>query len=241
MVEMTDHVTERTTGVSFALVEQGVCLHFFSRDERFLAPADLAEGEWTHEVDFPPGTTCRVSFINPEVIDPFIQIELSNWKGKMCLHLSTRAARDLRNALAQTLGAEETSGQETPQVRKPVALILDTVHESVRAPAGTFRLRQYQHHLSEQPDVVLVTDWQGRHDVGALVTEIQLNVGICLDRYRDDHATLIVHSPNTMVWTSNGHVRCETWDRYQVGHGICRTTMSREQVVALIGQELSDD
>jgi hypothetical protein len=124
------------------------------------------------------------------------------------------------------------------QVERPVALILDTVHESVQHQLGTFRLRHYQHHQLEQPDVVLVTNWRGDHDVAALVREIQNYDGMCFYRDRDDNSILIVHSPNTMIWTSNGHVRCETWDRYKVGHGIALTSISRRQVVELIGHEL---
>jgi hypothetical protein len=223
--------------VSFDFEEATGCM-LFPRDDRFLLPTDPSESN-SLEVGFPRGTKCRIQLIDTkDDLDPFVQIDLSNALGEMCFHLSTRAARELRDAIAQTLAAEETSGEPAPRVERPVALILDTVHESVQRHVGTFRLRHFQHRQLEQPDIVLVTDWRGDHDVDSLVREIRNHDGMSFYHGRQDNDILIVHSPHTMIWTNNGHVRCETWNRYDIGHGISRTSLSREQVVELIGHEL---
>jgi hypothetical protein len=111
---------------------------------------------------------------------------------------------------------------------------------------GHCRVRIYRHHhplpQSSPTAVVLVTNWDRETPLlggaeRALAVAIQ-------DAYRIEifgaERTALIVRCDALVWTINGHVLCETWDRLTIDVGTSRSEMSRADVVRLTGHPLND-
>jgi hypothetical protein len=129
-----------------------------------------------------------------------------------------------------------------------IKLVLDERHVFVYRD-GSYRLRVYQDMGGERPDVVLVSDCHlNASETISTPDALREDLEAKFDWIRfeghdddDDHAILVTYSPNCMVWTPNGHVRCEMWNQYQFLHGTARTGLSRQDVVELTGHEIGID
>jgi hypothetical protein len=110
MVEMSDHVDE-TTSVRFDFDEPPLCT-IDPRNDEFLAegitsglPVFRKSGEpsWpSFDLKFSSEVTGQVEIIDTkDGFTPLVHITLSSDEGSLTLHLSPRATRKLRDALAQ--------------------------------------------------------------------------------------------------------------------------------------------